>query len=327
MKKCDITPKTRIFFISLAFLRRRAYNKRRKQCLRKEITMKGILLAGGYGTRLYPSTVSVVKQLLPIYDKPMIYYPLSLLMQAGIREILLITTPEALPAFQRLFRDGEDLGISLSYAVQKEPAGIAEALLIGADFIGEDSVCLALGDNLFYGEGLSARLRDAMHENEGATVFLASVENPADFGICTWDEKGNLQKIEEKPNAPRSSFAVTGLYLYNADVVRIARTICPSARGELEITDVNNEYIRRGLLKTIFLRADDRWFDMGTPDALLETAFFVKALSEKGIFVGSPEAVAWQNGWITKDRLDARLGEKKGSAYGGYILGLAGNKE
>ncbi len=289
--------------------------------------MKGIILAGGSGTRLYPATKAIVKQLLPIYDKPMIYYPLSVLMLAGIREILIISTPEDLSAFKRLFGDGSKLGMDISYAQQNAPRGLAEAFIIGERFIGDDSVCLVLGDNLFYGQSLTEILRKAVAELGGATVFGYPVKNPKDFGICVFDDAGKIISIEEKPENPKSNYAVPGLYFYDNHVVEIAKRIKPSARGELEITAVNNEYIKRGRLQVQLLGRGMAWFDMGSPSALQSAGAFVEMIqSRQGNYISCIEEIAWRRGFITDEQLKLLGSELKNGEYGQYILNLAGEK-
>lgn len=290
-------------------------------------SMKGIILAGGSGTRLYPATKAIVKQLLPIYDKPMIYYPLSVLMLAGIREILIISTPEDLSAFKRLFGDGSKLGMDISYAQQNAPRGLAEAFIIGERFIGDDSVCLVLGDNLFYGQSLTEILRKAVAELGGATVFGYPVKNPKDFGICVFDDAGKIISIEEKPENPKSNYAVPGLYFYDNHVVEIAKRIKPSARGELEITAVNNEYIKRGRLQVQLLGRGMAWFDMGSPSALQSAGAFVEMIqSRQGNYISCIEEIAWRRGFITDEQLKLLGSELKNGEYGQYILNLAGEK-
>ena len=289
--------------------------------------MKGIILAGGSGTRLYPATKAIVKQLLPRYDKPMIYYPLSVLMLAGIREILIISTPEDLSAFKRLFGDGSKLGMDISYAQQNAPRGLAEAFIIGERFIGDDSVCLVLGDNLFYGQSLTEILRKAVAELGGATVFGYPVKNPKDFGICVFDDAGKIISIEEKPENPKSNYAVPGLYFYDNHVVEIAKRIKPSARGELEITAVNNEYIKRGRLQVQLLGRGMAWFDMGSPSALQSAGAFVEMIqSRQGNYISCIEEIAWRRGFITDEQLKLLGSELKNGEYGQYILNLAGEK-
>ena len=289
--------------------------------------MKGIILAGGSGTRLYPATKAIVKQLLPVYDKPMIYYPLSVLMLADIREVLIISTSKDLPAFQRLFGDGGKLGMNISYAEQETPRGLAEAFIIGESFISSDSVCLVLGDNLFYGQNLTEILRKAVAELDGATVFGYLVKNPENFGICVFDHEGNVTAIEEKPAVPKSNYAVPGLYFYDNNVVKIAKSIKPSERGELEITTVNNEYIKRNKLRVQLLGRGMAWFDTGSPAALQSAGTFVEMIqSRQGNYISCIEEIAWRRGFITGEQLKKLGDELKNGEYGQYILNLAGEK-
>lgn len=289
--------------------------------------MKGIILAGGSGTRLYPATKAIVKQLLPVYDKPMIYYPLSVLMLADIREVLIISTSKDLPAFQRLFGDGGKLGMEISYAEQETPRGLAEAFIIGESFIGSDSVCPVLGDNLFYGQNLTEILRKAVAELDGATVFGYPVKNPQNFGICVFDHEGNVTAIEEKPAVPKSNYAVPGLYFYDNNVVKIAKGIKPSERGELEITTVNNEYIKRNKLRVQLLGRGMAWFDTGSPAALQSAGTFVEMIqSRQGNYISCIEEIAWRRGFITGEQLKKLGDELKNGEYGQYILNLAGEK-
>jgi glucose-1-phosphate thymidylyltransferase len=285
--------------------------------------MKGIILAGGSGTRLYPITRGVSKQLLPIYDKPMVYYPLSVLMLAGIRDILLISTPEDIGGFQRLFGDGGELGIKLSYAVQPSPDGLAQAFIIGEDFIGPSSVCLVLGDNIFYGQGFSPMLRAAVAREKGATVFGYQVKDPKRFGVVEFDEKKRAISIVEKPLKPKSHYAVTGLYFYDNDVVQIAKRVKPSARGELEITSINQAYLERGDLEVELLGRGFAWLDTGTHESLLEASHFVETIEKRqGCKVACLEEIAFSNGWLNKDDL-RRIGRSLSkNGYGEYLLSL-----
>ena len=285
---------------------------------------KGIILAGGSGTRLHPITLGVSKQLLPVYDKPMIYYPLSVLMLAGIREVLIISTPEDLPAFRRLFGNGESFGLEISYAEQPSPDGLAQAFLIGEDFIGDSNVCLILGDNVFHGFGFSAMLREAVQREEGATIFGYHVNDPQRFGVVSFDVDGKVVSIEEKPLAPKSNHAVTGLYFYDNSVVDIARKITPSERGELEITAVNNAYLQRGNLHVSLLGRGFAWLDTGTHDSLMEASHFVQTIeARQGLKVACLEEIAYHQGWINADQL-RNLGEAlEKTNYGRYLVRVA----
>lgn len=284
---------------------------------------KGIVLAGGSGTRLHPITMGVSKQLLPVYDKPMIYYPLSVLMLAGISEILIISTPEDLPGYQKLLGTGEQFGIQLSYAIQPSPDGLAQAFIIGEKFIGDDSVCLVLGDNIFHGPNFSEKLTQAVKRNKGATVFGYLVHDPERFGVVEFDETGRAISIEEKPENPKSSYAVTGLYFYDNDVVSIAKDVRPSERGELEITSVNNAYLERGDLHVEKLGRGFAWLDTGTHDSLLEASSYVQTIEHRqGLKVASLEEIAWRNGWINDDQLKAEGDKFKKTQYGQYLLNL-----
>lgn len=286
--------------------------------------MKGIILAGGSGTRLYPITKSVSKQILPIYDKPMIYYPLSVLMLSGIREVLIISTPRDISAFEELLGDGEDYGLSLSYAVQEAPNGLAEAFLIGEDFIGNDSVCLILGDNIFYGRGFSSALQRAAALESGAVIFGYHVPNPTDFGVVEFDKSWNVLSLEEKPAQPKSNYAIPGLYFYDNQVVEIARHITPSARGELEITAVNNEYLRRRQLHVELLGRGMAWLDTGTHEGLLEAANFVSIVQKRqSLYVSCIEEIAYRMGYITRDKLLELAQPMLKTDYGKYLMRIA----
>jgi glucose-1-phosphate thymidylyltransferase len=285
--------------------------------------MKGIILAGGSGTRLYPATQVVSKQLLPVYDKPMVYYPLAALMLAGIREILVISTPQDTPRFEQLLGDGKRWGLSLSYAVQPKPEGLAQAFLIGADFIGGQSCALVLGDNLFFGHDLARRLQQAVARSKGATVFAYPVKDPERYGVVEFDAQGRAIGIEEKPAQPRSRYAVTGLYLYDADVVRRARSLKPSKRGELEITDLNRLYLQSGELHVEVMGRGDAWLDTGTHESLLDAGQFIQTLEKRqGLRISCPEEIAWRNGWIDDAQLEALARPLARSGYGEYLLGL-----
>ena len=286
--------------------------------------MKGIILAGGSGTRLYPITKGISKQLIPVYDKPMIYYPLSTLMLAGIRDILVISTPEYTPLFESLLGDGSDFGINLFYKVQELPNGLAEAFILGKEFIGSDSVCLILGDNIYYGSGLSKQLQEAAKKEDGATVFGYHVNDPERFGVVEFDENMHALSIEEKPEHPKSNYAVTGLYFYDNDVVEIAENLKPSDRGELEITDVNKEYLRRGKLDVKLMGRGYAWLDTGTHDSMLEAASFISTIQKRqNLKVACLEEIAYRMGWIPKAKLIELAQPLKKNDYGQYLLRLA----
>ena len=289
--------------------------------------MKGIVLAGGSGTRLYPITKGVSKQLLPVYDKPMIYYPISVLMLAGIREILIISTPHDMPMFQRLLGNGSDYGVRFYYAAQPQPNGLAEAFIIGKEFIAGDSVCLVLGDNIFYGQGFTGMLLDAVRradEEHLSTIFGYAVPNPERFGVAEFDAEGRVVDIEEKPSEPKSPYAITGLYFYTNEVVKVAEGIKPSPRGELEITDVNKHFLAEGKLHLQQLGRGFAWLDTGTHESLFDAARFVEVVeSRQGVQIACLEEIAWRKGWITSERLRELAEPMKGSAYGEYMLKLA----
>ena len=285
--------------------------------------MKGIILAGGKGTRLYPMTRAVSKQLLPIYDKPMIYYPLSVLMLAGIREVLIISTPDDIPMYQELLGDGMRLGMRFEYAIQEQPRGLAEAFILGEDFIGDDSVCLILGDNIFYGGSLSNYLRAGAGVTSGGMVFGIQVKNPSAFGVVEFDENKRAISIEEKPQHPKSDMAVPGLYFYGNSVVEIAKNVKPSARGELEITAVNNEYLSRGELMVTPMGRGIAWLDTGTPEGMLQASQFVATVQNRqGFYISCPEEIAWRKGWISDEKLRLLGLELKMTDYGQYLMSL-----
>ena len=293
--------------------------------------MKGLILAGGSGSRLYPITKGVSKQLLPVYDKPMVYYPLSALLLAGIREILVISTPEDLPGFRRLLGDGSDYGVRIDYAAQPSPDGLAQAFLIGEDFLGGDSACLVLGDNIFYGSGFTGLLREAVRtaEEDGkATVFGYRVDDPGRYGVAEFDDKGNCLSIEEKPAHPKSNYAVVGLYFYPNKVVDVAKSIKPSARGELEITSVNQCFLQSGELKVQTLQRGFAWLDTGTHDSLAEASIFVEVIEKRqGLKIACLEGIAYRNGWITADKLRALAEPMLRNQYGQYLLKLLDESE
>ena len=291
--------------------------------------MKGIILAGGKGTRLYPMTKVISKQLLPIYDKPMIYYPLSSLLLAGIRDVLIISTPEDIGMYEQLLGDGKRIGINIEYAVQPEPKGLAQAFIIGEEFIGDDEVCLILGDNIFYGQAFSMFLQRAMDNmGDGAVIFGYPVKDATAFGVVEFDKKGNVLSIEEKPAHPKSNYAVPGLYFYNNDVIEIAKNVKPSARGELEITAVNNEYLNRGKLKVTLMGRGMAWLDTGTPQGMINAGSFVQTVQDmQGFYISCPEEIAWRKKFIDDAQL-RNLGEElKMTDYGQYLLSLLGESK
>lgn len=288
--------------------------------------MKGIILAGGRGTRLYPSTIAVSKQLLPIYDKPLIYYPLSVLMLANIREILIISTPEDTPNYERLFGDGSKLGLRMEYKIQEKPRGLADAFIIGADFIGKDSVCLVLGDNVFYGQSFSSILAEAKckAENGGATIFGYPVANPREFGVVEFDKDNRVISLEEKPANPKSNYAVPGLYFYDNEVVEIAHKTEPSPRGEIEITDINRVYLEKGLLNVTLMGRGMAWLDTGSPRGMLKASEFVQTVQDmQGFYVSCIEEIAWRMNFISTEALRARGEELKMTDYGKYLISLS----
>ncbi len=289
--------------------------------------MKGIILAGGKGTRLFPLTIATSKQMLPVYDKPMIYYPLSMLMLAGIREILIISTPEALPGFRELLKDGSQWGMQFEYAEQAEPRGLADAFLVGRDFVDNSPVCLILGDNIFYGEGLGTLLKECATLQDGAIIFGYRVNDPERYGIVEFDEKENVLSIEEKPAKPKSNFAVPGIYFYDNQVVKYAESVKPSARGEIEITDLNKIYLEKGKLKAKLFGRGVAWLDAGTHESLLQAATFIEAIQQRqGLMISCPEEIAYHMGYINKPQLE-KLGKAlSGNSYGEYILEIAGGE-
>ena len=286
--------------------------------------MKGIILAGVSGTRLYPSTLAVSKQLLTVYDKPMIYYPLSTLLLSQIREILIISTERDLPLYKELLGDGSQLGVHFEYALQKEPRGLAEAFILGENFIGNDNVCLILGDNIFYGYSFSERLKNVTSRKDGATIFGYHVSNPSDFGVVEFDNKGNVLSIEEKPKSPKSNYAIPGLYFYDKNVVEIAKNVKPSARGELEITSINNEYLKQKKLKVELFGRGMAWLDSGTHRAMLAAANFVEAVqTRQGLYIACVEEIAYRNGFINKENLIELAERLKKTEYGQYLYKVA----
>ena len=285
--------------------------------------MKGIILAGGKGTRLFPLTIATSKQMLPVYDKPMVYYPLSMLMLAGIREILVISTPDALPAFRELLKDGSQWGLKFEYAEQAEPRGLADAFLVGRDFIGNSPVCLILGDNIFYGQGMASILQECASLKDGAIIFGYRVNDPERYGIVEFDANGNVLSIEEKPAAPKSNFAVPGMYFYDNRVVQVAESVKPSARGELEITDLNRIYLQEGKLKSKIFGRGVAWLDAGTHESLLQAAMFIEAIQQRqGLMISCPEEIAYRMGYISLEQLHELGKPLAGNSYGEYILRL-----
>ena len=290
--------------------------------------MKGIILAGGKGTRLYPSTISVSKQLLPIYDKPMIYYPISTLLLAGIKDILIISTPQDIAQYQSLLGSGERIGVNFTYKIQEKPRGLAEAFILGEEFIGNDNVCLILGDNVFYGQGFSDIFNRIKKEKNPATIFGYQVNNPKAFGVVEFDDDGNVISIEEKPETPKSKYAVPGLYFYDNSVIDIAKNVKPSKRGELEITAVNNEYLKRKQLKVELLHRGIAWLDTGSPSNMLKAGMFVETVqSRQGLYIACIEEIAWRQGFITTEQLKQIGEELKQTEYGKYILSIAEEEE
>ena len=285
--------------------------------------MKGIILAGGKGTRLYPLTISISKQMLPVYDKPMIYYPLSMLMLAGIREILVISTPEALPGFQELLKDGSQWGLKFEYAAQAEPRGLADAFLVGREFVGDSPVCLILGDNIFYGGGLGTLLKECASLDEGAIIFGYQVNDPERYGIVEFDKTDKVLSIEEKPAKPKSNYAVPGIYFYDNQVVKYVETMKPSARGEIEITDLNNIYLKEEKLKVKIFGRGVAWLDLGTHESLLQGATFIEAIQQRqGLMIACPEEIAYRQGYISREQLEALGQVFAGNSYGKYILDI-----
>lgn len=286
--------------------------------------MKGIILAGGKGTRLYPMTKAISKQLLPIYDKPLIYYPLSILMLASIREILIISTPEDIDDYRRLLNDGSKIGLHIEYAVQEKARGLADAFIIGEKFIGKDSVCLILGDNVFYGQDMTSILRKAMEQKEGAVIFGYPVKDASSFGVVEFDKDGKVLSLEEKPENPKSNYAIPGLYFYDNHVVEIAKSVKPSSRGEIEITAINNEYLRRGLLFVTLMGRGMSWLDTGTPEGMLQASNFVQTIQQRqGFYLSCIEEIAWRRGFITTEQLLKLGSELEMTDYGQYLISLA----
>jgi glucose-1-phosphate thymidylyltransferase len=286
--------------------------------------MKGIILAGGKGTRLYPLTISISKQILPVYDKPMVYYPLSMLMLAGIREILIISTPDALPGFKQLLGDGSHWGLQFDYAEQPEPRGLADAFLVGREFIGDSSVCLMLGDNILYGQGMATLLQECAQLDEGAIIFGYKVNDPQRYGIVEFDSDGRVLSLEEKPDQPKSSFAVPGIYFYDNQVVGIAENLEPSPRGEIEITDLNRVYLEKGQLKARMFSRGIAWLDAGTHESLLQASMFIEAIQQRqGLMISCPEEIAYRMGYITLEQLCDLGNSLRGNSYGEYILDIA----
>jgi len=295
--------------------------------MEKRTNYKGIILAGGSGTRLYPATHAVGKSLLPVYDKPMIYYPLSTLMLAGIRDILVISTPEDTPRFEQLLGDGSQLGVKFSYAVQNKPQGIAQAFLVGRDFIGGSCCALVLGDNIFYGHDLAKDLLDASRKTRGARIFAYPVNDPERYGVVEFNGDGKALSLEEKPRKPKSRYAVTGLYFYDQEVVKIAESLKPSARGELEITDVNKIYLERGLLEVVVMGRGMAWLDTGTHEAMMEASLFIQTIERRqGLMVACPEEIAYRYGYISAEQLEATGNSMKNNQYGAYLLQLLREK-
>jgi glucose-1-phosphate thymidylyltransferase len=285
--------------------------------------MKGIILAGGKGTRLYPLTIAISKQILPVYDKPMVYYPLSVLMLAGIREILVISSPDALPLFRELLKDGSQWGLKFEYAEQAEPRGLADAFLVGREFIGDSSVCLMLGDNILYGEGMISLLRECASLKEGAVIFGYRVNDPERYGIVEFDEKENVISLEEKPEKPKSNYAIPGIYFYDHQVVRFAESLKPSSRGEIEITDLNNVYLQKEQLKAKLFGRGVAWLDAGTHESLLQAAMFIEAIQQRqGLMISCPEEIAYRMGYISKEQLRELGAALSGNSYGEYLLSL-----